>query len=161
MGVETKVDRLQDILKTLHSIAQKDVLVGVPDSAPERDDDAEYSNAQIGYINEFGSPPNNIPARPHLIAGVEAIEEQAAGILKRGGQRALAGDAQAVDQSLHAAGLLAVNSVRKTIQEGDFVPLAPYTLQKRREAGRTGDKPLLDTGQYRNSQTYVVRKKDK
>ncbi len=161
MGVEMKVDRLQDIIKTLHAVAQKDVLVGVPDSAPERDDDSEYSNAQIGYIMEFGSPPNNIPARPHLIPGVEAIEEQAAGILRRGAQRALKGDMEAVDQSLHAAGLVAVNSVRKTIQEGDFVPLAPLTIKKRLAAGRTGDKPLLDTGQYRNSQTYVVRKKDK
>jgi hypothetical protein len=33
------------------------------------------------------------------------------------------------------------------------------TLERRRAKGRTGTKPLIDTGQLRNAITYVLRKK--
>ena len=73
--------------------------------------------------------------------------------------RALKGDADAGDKALHSAGLIAQNAVRNKITEGPFVPLAPMTLAKRKARGRTGEKPLIDSGAYRNAQTYVIRPK--
>ena len=57
----------------------------------------------------------------------------------------------------HAAGLIAQNSVRRTLTTAAYRPLSERTLAERRARGRTGTKPLIDTGQYRNSITYVVR----
>jgi hypothetical protein len=66
-----------------------------------------------------------------------------------------------VDIAQNKAGLIAESSVRKKINEGPFEPLAPKTLQERKRRGRTGEKPLIDTGQLRNSVTYVIRPKGK
>ena len=62
-----------------------------------------------------------------------------------------------VATALHAAGLIAQASVRNEITSGAFTPLSARTLAERQARGRTGTKPLVDTGQYRNSITYVVR----
>ena len=63
-GMQMITDALPDLLRRLAAVAQRDVLVGVP--AGEARDDGP-TNAEIGYQNEFGSPANNIPARPHLL----------------------------------------------------------------------------------------------
>ncbi|MBU9534714.1 hypothetical protein KTE49_30225, partial [Burkholderia multivorans] len=60
-----KIDRLDEVLKSISGLMQKEVLVGVPDSTAGRKDEGEpLSNAEIGYILEHGSPANNIPERP-------------------------------------------------------------------------------------------------
>ena len=40
-----------------------------------------------------------------------------------------------------AAGQAAVNGVVEKITTGPFAPLAPYTLERRKAKGRTGEKP--------------------
>lgn len=102
-----------------------------------------------------------IPPRPHLRPAIEEAKDKLAAALGAGVHEALAGLPDAADKALHAAGLIGQNAVRNKITEGPFAPLAPRTLAERRKRGRTGTKPLLDTGAYRNSQTYVVRPKDK
>jgi hypothetical protein len=50
--------------------------------------------------------------------------------------------------------------VRAFITAGQgFAPLAAATLAARRRKGRTGTKPLIDTGQLRRAITYVLRRK--
>ncbi len=135
------------------------MLVGIPESAPERDDEP-ISNAVIGYIQETGSPVNNIPPRPFLVPGVKDAQVPIAAQLGKGAQLALSGQASAAETALHSAGLTAQNAVRAKLQAGeDFQPLAESTLAARRRRGRSGTKPLIDTGQLRNSITYVVRDK--
>lgn len=151
-------DKLSEVLNAFASLAQSDVLVGVPDSAPERKD-GPLSNAQIGYILETGSPANNLPARPHLIPGVASIQDAAATRLGLAASAAIDGDTAAAERHMSSAGMLGQNAVRRRITTGPFAPLAESTLAARRRRGRTGTKPLLDTGQYRNSITYVVRRK--
>ena len=141
-GMQMITDALPDLLRRLAAVAQRDVLVGVP--AGEARDDGP-TNAEIGYQNEFGSPANNIPARPHLLPGVAAVQDKVVAKLS---------DAE---RHLHAAGLLAQNSVRRTLTTTAYRPLSERTLAERRARGRTGTKPLIDTGQYRRSITYVVR----
>jgi hypothetical protein len=182
MGITT-VDRLDDVLKSITSLVQQEILVGVPDStAGRKDDDQPISNAEIGYIQENGSPANNIPARPHLVPGVEGAQAKFTPQLEKGVQAALDGEMGQVASRLNAAGLIAQTAVRNKIDSGPFVPLSPLTLLARmhRQGGGTvtgktlgelgafvgpvdqravRSKPLIDTGQYRNSITYVVKKK--
>ena len=153
-GMQMISDALPDLLRRLASVAQRDVLVGVP--AGEGRDDGP-TNAEIGYQNEFGSPANNIPARPHLLPGVAAVQDKVVAKLTKAADAAATGRPSDAERHLHAAGLLAQNSVRRTLTTTAYRPLSERTLAERRARGRTGTKPLIDTGQYRRSITYIVR----
>ena len=153
-GLETLHDGLPDMLRRMAAVAQRDVLVGIP--AGEQRDDGP-TNAEIGYQNEFGSPAQNIPARPHLIPGVAAVQDKAVARLTQAASAAATGRMSDAERHLHAAGLIAQSSVRRTLTTAAYRPLSERTLAERRARGRTGTKPLIDTGQYRNSITYVVR----
>lgn len=160
----------KEIFAAVRSLTRMEVLVGVPAEnagrQPEPGEERTLNNAEIGYVQEFGSTIEGpgghafvIPPRPHLRPGVSDAREQIAAPLKKGIMGALKGDAAAGDKALHSAGLIAQNAVRNKITEGPFVPLAPMTMQKRKARGRTGEKPLIDTGAYRQAQTYVIRPK--
>ena len=111
-GMQMITDALPDLLRRLAAVAQRDVLVGVP--AGEARDDGP-TNAEIGYQNEFGSPANNIPARPHLLPGVAAVQDKVVAKLTRAADAAASGRVSDAERHLHAAGLLAQNSVRRTL----------------------------------------------
>lgn len=154
-----KTDRLKEVLQSISGLVDKQVLVGIPDSSPERKDDEPLSNAAIGYIQETGSPANNLPARPFLVPGVASAEEKTVPQLQKAVEAALDGDLPRAEKRMASAGLAAQNSVRAKINSGIAPQLKASTLAARRRRGRTGTVPLIDTGQLRNSITYVIRKK--
>lgn len=158
-GLTVRSDSAQSILDALKTLANKDVLVGIPESKDERDD-GDIGNAAIGYINENGSPAQNIPPRPHLKPGVRSVEQDFMPHLKTAARKALEGDAEAAVTSLDRAGTVAANGVKRYITITGFTPLADATIANRLRRGRTGNKPLIDTGEYRRSITHVVRDKD-
>jgi hypothetical protein len=160
MSLTVKRDAMAKLMKSLHALTGRDVLVGVPTTRADRKEKGEpVNNAEIGYWQEFGAPAANIPARPHLIPGVEAAADDINKQFRAAAVAALRGEAHEVDRRMNAAGLLAQNSVRRLIGDGLVPELAARTLAARRARGRTGEKPLIDTGQYRNSITYVIRRK--
>lgn len=152
-------DKAKKVLSAITSLPHRDVLVGIPESNSGRDAGEPIANAALLWIHEHGAPEANIPARPSLLPGIRDAQPQITNYLKQAGQAALKGDTARVDRVLHAVGLTAVNSVRRKIQMGPFIPLAPATIAARQARGRTGTKPLLDTGQMRNAITYVLRDK--
>lgn len=158
MTVTITKDRVADVLKQVKALTAQEVLVGVPAENAGRNDGDAINNAEIGYVQEFGAPERNIPARPFLLPGVEEAMPKIIDRMKAGGAKALSGDPGAASKTLNAVGLMAQNAVRAKINEGIPPPLSPRTLADRRARGRTGEKPLIDTGQLRNSVTYVVRK---
>lgn len=158
-GLTIRADTAQSILDALKTLANKDVLVGIPESKDERDD-GDIGNAAIGYINENGSPAQNIPPRPHLKPGVKSVEQDFMPHLKAAAQKALEGNAEGAVTSLDRAGTVAANGVKRYITITGFTPLADATIANRLRRGRTGNRPLIDTGEYRRSFTHVVRDKD-
>ena len=161
-GVSIRSDTSQAILDALKSIGKKEVLVGIPEEDSQRED-VPFGNAGIGYLNEFGSPAQNIPDRPHLQPGVKSVEDQTIPLLKAAAQAALDGDMSGAERSLNQAGTLAANGVKRYMTITGFTPLAESTLYNRKHrktAPRNGEKPLIDTGQYRRAITHVVRDKD-
>lgn len=176
-GLIIRADTAQSILDALKTLANKDVLVGIPESKDERDD-GDIGNAAIGYINENGSPAQNIPPRPHLKPGVKSVEQDFIPHLKAAAQKALEGNAEGAVTSLDRAGTVAANGVKRFITASGFTPLADSTVAARARRGRAGAakelasraagyapnnanaKPLIDTGEYRRSITHVVRDKD-
>ena len=175
-GLTITVDRFDAFKKSIETLTQKQVLVGIPEDHNERDD-APFGNAAIGYMNENGSPAKNIPARPHLIPGVLKACARVAGIFATGAKNALGGNRAAAEDALTAAGQVAADSVRSMITAGLSPALADSTVAARARRGRKGAikelklraagaapssalaKPLLDTGEYKNAITFVLRGK--
>jgi hypothetical protein len=157
VSVSVLFDHSAAILKAIQTMAQKDVLVGIPEAENARKDDPDIGNASLGFINENGSPARNIPARPFLVPGVRAAADRCANVLKVGAQAAFH-DPAALDKALNGAGQIARDSVKRRItsQEG-FAPLSDATLAARKRRGVTRTNALIDTGALLNSITYVVK----
>lgn len=159
-GIKVKRDELRSVLGAIKRATRENLLVGIPYYHTARPGDVTgISNADLGYIHEFGAPAANIPARPALVPGVLSATKQATALMADGMSNEMAGQRGAAHISLHKAGLVAVNYVRQTITDGVSPALSEVTIERRLEKGRTGTTPLLDTGQYRNAFTYVIRKK--
>lgn len=158
MTVKITKDRVPAMLKAIKDLTALEVLIGIPDANAGRDEGA-ISNAEIGYLMETGSPAQNIPERPFLVPGVESVRDKVAKRMRAGAESALDGRQADVDSTLTSVGITAENAVKAKITDGPFVPLSPRTLAKRRARGRTGEKPLIDTGQLRRAVTHVVRKR--
>lgn len=163
MPVTVKIDHVKAVLASIRSLTANQVLVGVPSTTAERepdpDDPQPLTNAEIGYIQENGAPEANIPARPFLKPGVTEAVPDIAARYEKGARAVLDGRMASIDQVHAHVGLIAQNAVRRKITDGPFAPLKESTLAKRRARGRTGEKPLIDTGALRNSLTYVIRPK--
>jgi len=161
-GLTLLKDNFNDIVKALNALPVHDVLVGIPEENADREkSEGPITNAALGYIHENGAPEVNIPARPFLVPGIHAAEPKLVKYMAQAGKAALDGDQGKIDRILHAAGIVASNSVKDTINAGVAPALAESTLAARARRGRTGNIPLIDTGQLRNSITYVVRNQKK
>ena len=173
MSPEQKVKAIVDRIRA--STGQM-LLVGIPEEKNERTDESAQ-NAMIGYVMEFGSPEQNIPARPFLIPGCEEVRESVIDEL-----RGVMDDGKMAH--FQKAGMIARDSVVMTMTTSEYPPLAPSTIANRfrqrktkstrqaeknyldyLDAGHTpaesqnmaGIRPLINTGQLRRSITYVVR----
>lgn len=179
-------DDMGAFLHALESMQAKDVLAGFPaEEEPRKVEDGEekepITNAALGYIHNTGMPEQNIPARPFMVEGIEAIKDKVISGMETVGVAALDGNSQAVEQGLHAVGMTATLGIQNKILDGPFQPLAESTLKGRvRNAGSevaraaqeeldsraAGNAPNVDisrplnvTEQMRNAVYYVVRDK--
>lgn len=179
-------DQVPLLLRAVEDLTRTDVLVGIPGTTAERKPEgghtAPVNNAALGYIHEFGLPEHNIPARPFLRPGITEGLPRIINQLRLAARRtldgALHGDHEAGTKALEMVGLTAQNAVRAYINRGVAPPLAEFTLRKRmatkgkpkkgaaaelarRATGAAPGidlaKPLIWTGQLRNSITYVLR----
>jgi hypothetical protein len=151
-------DHLKGLVRTTRYLTGREILVGVPESSTYRPQSG-INNATIGYLNEFGSEAMNIPPRPHLVPGVQMVSDRIVAVMRNVGRAALQGQRQTVDAGLNAAGQIGASGVQRKITIGPFVPLAERTLKSRLRRGRHGTRPLIDTGAYRRSITYVLRER--
>ncbi len=181
-------DRTKETLEALQSLVRQQVLVGIPESTSDRDDEdgSGLTNAQIGYLQETGCPETNLPARPFLVPGTEEAEDRTVPLLKEAAKATLRGNPEKARAQLSDAGIVASNSVKRRINSNIPPPLSPYTVANRARSrgsktsraseraylrmvalgadpGEAQDEAgiiaLVNTGQLRNSITSVVRKK--
>lgn len=146
------------LVKSIKLLTKKQVLVGVPaEKAGRRGKKQKMNNAALALVHDQGSPAQNIPARPFMEPGLRDVNEEIVQRLGQAGKVALRGGEEAdITRALNAVGLTAQKGIRNRINSGPFEPLKPGTLAARRRRGRTGTKPLIDTGQLRNSISYVI-----
>lgn len=173
-------DHMAEVMRNIRQLVKREVLVGIPSDKAERMAQGEpINNATIGYIMERGSPAKNIPARPHLIPGIANAQPAITERFEKAARAALQGDVAETDRQLSAAGMLAASSVKALITAGLSPALADATLASRVRRNRAAKgaaaelarraqgvapgsdlaKPLIESGQYRNSITYVLKTK--
>lgn len=155
--ITTVVDNTKMLKAAMATLARRMVVVGYPEDKTVSRSGGGITNASLAYIQDRGSPANNIPPRPFLQPGVDAVTLPIQKRLAQGATAALDGDEGGVDKSLNAAGLTAQAGVRAYITNGAFTPLKPGTIKGRRRKGFMGTKPLIVTGQLRNAVNYSLR----
>lgn len=153
-GVTVVIDKTAALREALGKLMSQEVLAGVPEAKSSRDD--EMNNATLAYIHNFGSPAQNIPARPFLGPGIAKKQDEIVAELKAAGKEALDLKGNKIGQRLQRVGLLAQAGIRSMFGSGEMAPLKPETIARK---GGKKTTPLIDTGQLRNSISYVVREK--
>ena len=148
-------EKFKALVRTLQT---KEVLVGIPADEDARNDETTLGNAAILFINNFGSPAQNIPPRPVMDIGIKRALPSIVKEFERAALVTLDGSESKLNQSFERVGVIASQSIKATIDEQiDIDPPAQSTLIKRQAKGFQGDKALVVTGQLRNSITYVVK----
>lgn len=151
-------DFTDDFNKIVRKFRNDDILVGIPEAKTDRKDDEKITNAFILAINEFGSPANNIPARPVMTIGLKMAEPQITEAFKKCAVEALSRGLPALSKWYNRIGIIASTSIKKVINSQEGIdPPSEATLRARESRGFKGTKALLVTGQLRNAITYVVR----
>ena len=111
----------------------------------------DISVAYVATIQEYGYPPQNIPARPFMRPTIIQKQKEWKVIAESGAKAILKGT-RTIDNVMEAIGLKAAGDIRKTISLIWSPPLSPLTIQarlrKRSNKKVVGNltKPLIDTG---------------
>ncbi len=176
-GVKALIQRMEELKK-------KRVLVGVPSNKAARgENEEEITNAQLVfnhtngirtepmreemekeqqrgtkysvalqmYTHAHGSAMLQVPPRPII---EPALKSQMEIIAKRLSQMAVAGlDGKNISKEADTLGTFASKTVQGwfTNPQNGWAPNAPSTIRKKKS-----NKPLVDTGELRDSITYVV-----
>lgn len=109
--------------------------------------------AQVATWNEFGT--RTIPKRPAMRMTIEKNREKLVEIMAKALTR-LTGGETTPEAELGRIGLFAAGAMKRTIAEGVPPRNAPSTVES-----KGSSKPLIDTGQYRNSITHEVVPSDR
>lgn len=157
-----------------------------PEAGAIEHDGSALSNVELGAIHEFGAPSVGIPERSFIRATWNAnIERWTSSTLPAIAAKVYSSSPDAPQRALGVLGEVIVGEIRKTMARGIPPPLTAsgYASRLRRrqggraqlaraqrsrglaalgagielEAGRMQAKPLIDTGQLRNSITWRVK----
>ena len=179
------LDRTDDFVQALELLVSQAVFVGVPSTAPAREpipgEPTPPNNAVIGYTMETGEPDRNIPARPFLVPAIKESQDAIVERLKAVSKAAFDAKPGLVNSLRAQLGLFSQRAVREKINTGPFQPLADATIAARANRSTQGAagsrkgarkemarraqglaassdyaRPLIDTGQLRNSINYVI-----
>ena len=153
--IEAKIKK--DDIKFKYKLNKKiegyEVLVGIPQSNSSRPGEV-ITNAELAFIHSNGSPVNNIPPRPFLQPAIQSHIDEISQMLLNAYAYIVKGNTEEGERRLNALGIYAVNLVKDMFKKGhnNWPPLKPETIRR-----KGSSLPLVDTGEMRNSITYIVR----
>ena len=170
---------LQAMQAALKELENTQVLVGIPEDDKARKE-GHISNAALLYIHSHGSPEQKIPPRPVIEPALEANKERLGEVMGKATKAAMAGDSAGMRRNLELAGKAGRDFSKawftdprngwKELKHGrggerevEFTgkdgSKTKVTFNKGKKA-QEDPRPLIDTGQLRNSITYVLRERD-
>lgn len=158
-NLNVPVDNLRQFVDALRSLTKQEVAVGVPEEKADRKSGDPANNAMIAYVQNYGFPALNIPARPFMEPGIRNAQDQITSELEAAALDAL--DGKLPTRRFHRAGLVAQDSIKAKIRSNIPPKLAKRTLAARRRRGVTRTDTLRDSGQLLNSIKYVIIDREK
>lgn len=135
------------------------VKVGIlGDKAQKEHKDSKLTNAQIGFLNEFGSFSRHIPKRSFLVTPLKvhlnSYIKQKKSLSPKEFEKAIEKGKQ--EEFAKKVGIVAEEVVQDAFATrgfGEWAPNAPSTI-----AQKGSDSPLIDTGELRRSISSEVIK---
>lgn len=115
-----------------------------------KDGGAPVDMADIAMFNELGTSTS--PPRPFLRQTVDDNEDKINEFCKRAAKSIAKGSN--AETELKKMGAFGVSLVQEKIGNGSFIPNSSTTIKL-----KGSDKPLIDTGQMRQSVHYVIKRK--
>lgn len=114
----------------------------------------KYSEAFSLYIQSHGSPLWHSPPRPVLEPAIKANKEKIALQFSKIIKATADGNADAMERAITSTGITAQNACRSWFKDprNGWPRNDPKTVKL-----KGSDKPLVDSGELRNSIVYVVR----
>lgn len=159
--IEEEHDILKSFVLGVKFIKDTAVYVGIQEKDSSRKEDKDITNAELAYIHTYGSPINNIPARPFLQPAIEKSADQINKHMKSALVNAIEGNKNESTIELEKAGMVGQNKTRAWFVNDDngWAPNAPSVRARKIKKGSTNPRPLIDTGELRKSITYFVKRK--
>ena len=144
---------LKGFLERFREIGKPKVYIGVPSSKNHIHKDSRINMATLLAIHVLGAPTRGIPQRDPLRPPLIANAQRYSDLLAIGLKNALS---DGTDPKLiyEKIGIVATNDVKDYFITGNFKALSEKTIK-----AKGSSKPLLDTGELRNSISYEVRNK--
>lgn len=138
------------LIQRMRDFGKPKVYIGVP-AVKNRVHEGGINMATLLAVHCFGVPTKGIPQRDPLRPPLINNSDKYVSLMAQGIQNAIANgtDPKIVYEKI---GLVASNDVKEYFVSGSFVPLKQKTIDK-----KGSSKPLLDTGELRNSISWEVR----
>lgn len=143
--------KFADLRSRLQGMAGKEVVVGVTRASAGRDQTGEINNAELAAVHEFGTKDGRIPERSFIRSSMTENSASYVDTHAENLRKVIRGE-MPFDKSLDLLGVRAAADVQQNIRNGDFESLAQSTIDR-----KGSSKPLIDTGNLRQSITHEVR----
>ena len=144
----------QKFFREIEKLKKLQVRVGYQEGEKTYDEGGKPVDLlDVAMFNELGT--SRTPSRPFMRDSVDDNADKISSACKSK-LKALASGQKTAEQVLKELGVMQVGLVQATIRDGEFAPNAPSTI-----ARKGSDKPLIDTGQMRQSVHYVITEKNR
>lgn len=128
----------------------------IGDSGGAEHKDSTLTVAGVAAIHEYGAPDHNIPERSFIRGTIEAHSTEVQGFIDHQNKSVLLQKIN-VKEALGRLGLFMVALIKnRIVKEHVPPPLKESTIKAKTRDGKTGEVPLVDTGQMLNSIRHQV-----
>lgn len=142
------------LMKELRELAELEVVIGFQRGKASEDNGTDLTD--IAMWNELGTEGKyggeHIPSRPFMRDSVDKHKAAIEHILKAQEEVLLSGGT--ARKILETIGIFQKDLMQTEIEQGSFAPNKRSTIRR-----KGSDKPLIDTGQMKNSVNFLIRKK--
>lgn len=152
-SLKDNLKSLQKYAQTIDDVKNKAVYVGLPKEKATKKYEDGMSVIRIGAIHEYGM--GNSPQRSFLrVPFAENKKEIDSFINKR---FEMSGKEIAPIKALEQIGVFAEGISKRSFVKNDWKKLSEARKKQKIVNGKSGNTPLIDTGNLRNSITSIVR----
>ena len=146
---------MRQFKQKIQAIEQLTINVGIPKEVKAEKTEEEMYVADIAFENNFGVFSKNIPARPFGSTVEKKYESKIKEVINNEMNLYFIGK-KSLKKAYNRIGLFVKGYMQHNLRFGGWKANRPVTIALKGSA-----QPLIDTGQMRQSITYVVAEKEK